>query len=85
LHKLALSVSLPAVAKNGNFFPRKKNGWALEPMMEQLAWWICGLVLWWSMTMRNDTFTGNHASSEKRVTHIYMWMACTWASSHLDN
>lgn len=51
--------------------------------MEQLAWWICGLVLWWSMTMRNDTFTGNHASSEKRVTHIYMWMACTWASPTL--
>jgi hypothetical protein len=67
------------------FFQEKKNGWALEPMREQLAWWICGLVLWWSMTMRNDTFTGNHASSEKRVTHIYMWMACTWASSHLDN
>lgn len=44
----------------------------MEPMREQLAGWICGLWSWvvdlWSM--RSNAFTGNHASSEKRVTRI---------------
>lgn len=51
LHKLALSIRLPAVAKKKVIFSSKRSkatkskmdGWTMQPIRgEQLAWWVCG-------------------------------------------